>query len=43
MAGLPKVNQETTFIELRSEEFTMLLRGIDLSSVKRHKRFSLAS
>ena len=40
---LPKVNQETTYIELRSEEFTMLLRGIDLSSVKRHKRFSLAS
>ena len=40
---LPKVNQETTCVEIRSEEFTMLLRGIDLSSVKRHKRFSLAS
>lgn len=39
---LPKVNQETTCIEIRSEEFTMLLRGIDLSTVKRHKRFSLA-
>jgi transposase len=40
---LPKVDTETSCIELRSEEFTMLLRGIDLSSVKRHKRFSLAS
>ena len=38
---LPKINQETSCIEIRSEEFTMLLRGIDLSSVKRHKRFSL--
>ncbi len=40
---LPKVNQETACVEIRSEEFTMLLRGIDLASVKRHKRFSLAS
>lgn len=40
---LPKVSQGTSCVEIRSEEFTMLLRGIDLSSVKRHKRFSLAS
>lgn len=40
---LPKVNQETSCVEIRSDEFTMLLRGIDLTSVKRHKRFSLAS
>jgi transposase len=40
---LPKVNPETSCIEIRSDEFTMLLRGIDLTSVKRHKRFSLAS
>lgn len=40
---LPKASQDTSYVELRSEEFTMLLRGIDLSSVKRHKRFSLAS
>lgn len=40
---LPKVNPETSSIEIRSDEFTMLLRGIDLTSVKRHKRFSLAS
>jgi transposase len=39
----PKVSQENSCVEIRSEEFTMLLRGIDLSSVKRHKRFSLAS
>jgi transposase len=30
-------------LEMRSDEFTMLLRGIDLSSVKRRKRFQLAS
>jgi transposase len=29
--------------EIRSDEFTMLLRGIDLSSVRRRKRFQLAS
>jgi transposase len=40
---LPKVDPETSCVEIRSDEFTMLLRGIDLTSVKRHKRFSLAS
>ena len=40
---LPKPNKEASSIEIRSDEFTMLLRGIDLDSVKRRKRFSLAS
>jgi transposase len=40
---LPKINPDSACVEIRSEEFMMLLRGIDLSSVKRHKRFSLAS
>lgn len=39
---MPKPDKELTAIEIRSEEFTMFLRGIDLSSVKRRKRFSLA-
>lgn len=29
--------------EIRSDEFMMLLRGIDLSNVRRRKRFQLAS
>ena len=40
---LPKPNNDATSVEIRSDEFTMLLRGIDLESVKRRKRFSLAS
>ena len=40
---LPVVDQGTACIEIRSDEFTMLLRGIDLGSVKRHKRFALVS
>jgi transposase len=40
---MPKLDREETAIEVRSEEFAMFLRGIDLSSVKRRKRFSLAS
>lgn len=30
-------------VEIRSEELTMLLRGIDLNNVRRRKRYSLAS
>jgi hypothetical protein len=30
-------------VEIRSDEFMMLLRGIDLETVKRRKRFSLVS
>ena len=40
---IPATNEQHNAIEIRSEEFTMLLRGIDLSSVKRRKRFQLAS
>lgn len=38
---LPKAGQDVSCVEMRSDEFTMLLRGIDLTSVKRHKRFAL--
>jgi transposase len=40
---LPKPAKDVSSMEIRSDEFTMLLRGIDLDSVKRRKRFSLAS
>ncbi len=40
---LPKPGSDTSSIKIRSDEFTMLLRGIDLGSVKRRKRFALAS
>jgi transposase len=40
---LPKPSMDATSYEIRSDEFTMLLRGIDLESVKRRKRYSLAS
>ena len=40
---LPKPDKDVSSVEIRSDEFTMLLRGIDLDSVKRRKRFSLAS
>ena len=38
---VPRANSETAAIEMRSDEFTMLLRGIELTGQKRHKRFSL--
>lgn len=38
---LPKAGQDVSCVEIRSDEFTMLLRGIDLTSVRRHKRFAL--
>lgn len=40
---LPRVDSEQKSVELRADEFMMLLRGIDFSSVKRRKRFALAS
>jgi transposase len=40
---VPKPSEEIKSIQMRSDEFTMLLRGIDLGSVKRRKRFALAS
>ena len=40
---LPTLDHDTACLPIRSDEFTMLLRGIDLTSVKRHKRFALVS
>jgi transposase len=40
---VPASSDQLNAVEIRSDEFTMLLRGIDLSSVKRRKRFQLAS
>jgi transposase len=40
---LPKAASDVASVEMRSDEFMMLLRGIDLDNVKRHKRYSLAS
>ena len=40
---MPKIAEDQTSAEIRSEELTMLLRGIDLNRVRRRKRFSLAS
>lgn len=40
---LPPVNDDQKSVEIRSEELTMLLRGIDYQNVRRRKRYSLAS
>lgn len=40
---VPKVAGDRKSAEIRSDELTMLLRGIDLTSVRRRKRFALAS
>ena len=40
---LPSVKADQKCAEIRSDELAMLLWGIDLSSVKRRKRYSLAS
>jgi transposase len=40
---LPTIDRGQQSIEIRSDELTMLLRGIDYNNVKRRKRFSLAS
>ena len=39
---LPKLSEDRKSAEIRSDELTMLIRGIDYSNVKRRKRFSLA-
>lgn len=38
----PKIEEGQASVEMRRDELTMLLRGIDYSNVKRRKRFSLA-
>src|SRR5690606_33850529 len=40
---MPNMTADQKSAEIRSEELTMLLRGIDYSNVQRRKRFSLAS
>jgi transposase len=40
---MPRVAEDQTTAEIRSDELTMLVRGIDYSNVKRRKRFSIAS
>ena len=40
---LPSVKVDQRCAEIRSDELAMLLWGINLSSVKRRKRYSLAS
>ena len=39
---MPTIAEDQKSAEIRSEELTMLLRGVDLNSAKRRKRFSLA-
>jgi transposase len=40
---VPLRQGKASSFEIRSDEFMMLLRGIDLSSVRRRKRFQLVS
>ncbi len=40
---VPSPQKDQKAIEMRSDELTMLLRGIDLQNVRRRKRYSLAS
>ena len=40
---VPSPQKDQKAIEMRSDELTMLLRGIDLRNVRRRKRYSLAS
>jgi transposase len=39
----PKVRADQKSAEIRSDELTMLLRGVDYTNAQRRKRFSLAS
>jgi transposase len=39
---LPRVDEQTASVELKASELAMLLEGIDLKSIKRSKRFSVA-
>jgi transposase len=38
---MPKIAEDRKSAEIRSEELTMLLRGIDLRSIRRRKRMAL--
>jgi len=40
---LPRVDANTASVELKASELAMLLEGIDLRSIKRSKRFSVAA
>jgi len=40
---VPKPRDDKTSLEIRSDEMMMLLRGIDLTTVRRRKRYSAAS
>ena len=40
---VPKIAADRKSAEIRSDELMMLLRGVDLTSVRRRKRFSIAS
>ncbi len=40
---MPEIADDQKSGEIRSDELTMLLRGVDLKSVRRRKRFALAS
>jgi transposase len=40
---IPKRSTDQKSVEIRSDELTMLLRGIDMTNVRRRKRFSMAS
>jgi transposase len=39
---LPRVDGQTASVQLKASELAMLLEGIDLKSIKRSKRFTLA-
>lgn len=40
---MPTIAGDQNSAEIRSEELTMLLRGVDLNSARRRKRYSMAS
>jgi transposase len=40
---MPRVDEQTASVELKASELAMLLEGIDLKSIKRSKRFSVAA
>jgi transposase len=40
---LPAVSADSASVELKASELAMLLEGIDLKSIKRSKRFSVAA
>lgn len=40
---MPSQQEGCSNVEIRSDQLTMMLRGIDYANIKRRKRFSLAS